>query len=199
MATALLMIVLGGSWLSVRVQLLQRTLEQVRKEPAIPATAQQELQQQVAQLRKHNDQLASQLKRQEEQSTALEQELAALQSSTSRQPLSSMVAFALIPGRVRDIAGMNKVVIPTGAKWVQLQLDLEMGDYERYQAVLRNAAGEEIWSQSAPRGRVPGVNEAVVLPAALLSHGDYILKLSGIDAHGKLEDMATYQFTLARK
>ena len=70
---------------------------------AIPAVGQQELQQQLAQLRERNDQLASELAQQQKQSAALEQELAALKTPTSHQPSSSMVAFALMPGGVRDI------------------------------------------------------------------------------------------------
>ena len=198
MATALLLVLLGGSWLSVRVQLLQRALEQAREQQG---SGQQELQQQVAQLRGLNDQLATERHNQQKQSAALEQELSALKSSKTQQPLSPMVAFALIPGRMRGMGGMNNVVIRPGENWIQLQLDLDMGGYKRYRAVLQNSEGEEIWSQSAPKGLVPGVNEAVVLalPTGLLSRGDYLLKLSGIDTQGKLEDITTYQFTVARK
>ena len=67
MATALLMVVLGGSWLSVRTQLLQRGLEQARVQQATPAAGQQELQQQVAQLRERNDQLTRELQEQQRQ------------------------------------------------------------------------------------------------------------------------------------
>lgn len=200
MATALLMMVLGGSWLSVRTQLLQRGIEQARMQQASPTAGQQELQQQMAQLQVRYDQLANDLERQKTQSAAVERELAALQSSTSQQPLASMVAFALIPGRVRDMGGMNDVVIPPRVKWVQLQLGLGTGDYKRYHAVLQNAEGEEIWSESAPGGRVPGVNEVVLaLPAGLLSQGTYILKLSGMAASDNFEDVATYQFRVVPK
>jgi hypothetical protein len=196
MATALLMMTLGGSWLTVRNQLLQHGLEQARIQKG---TERQELRQRI-------DQLASQLEQRDKQSADLEKEIAALALSNalskSPQAAAFILAFAPIPGGgVRDAAPMNKVAISPGVRWLQVQLDLEMGDYPRYQAVLRNAEGDEIWRQSAQKVRAPGAREGVVLalPAGLFSRGDYILKLSGIDPHGKVEDMTTYQFSVTRK
>jgi len=201
MATALLLLVLGGSWLSVRVHLLQRGLEQARKQHVTPAAPQQELQQQLAQLREQKDQLASKLEQQHKQSVALEQELVALKASTPQHLSSSMVAFALTPGLVRDMEGGKKLTIPAGTSWVQLQLDLGTGEYKRYRAMLQTPEGEEIWSQSTPKVRVKGDNEAIVLtlPASLLPRGDYILKLSGTPGSSGFEDVANYSFKVARK
>jgi hypothetical protein len=198
MATAVLLLLLGGSWLSVRVQLLQRALEQARE---LQGTGHQELQQQVAQLRERNDQLTREFQEQQRQHAELKQELAALKTSPPSRTTSSMVAFALLPIRLRDMGEVNKVVIPPQVKWVELRLGLEMGDYKKYQAVLRNAEGKEIWSQSMPKVPVQGVNEtlALALPARLLSRDDYILKLRGMDSRGDFEDLATYQFRVVQK
>ena len=80
--------------------------------------------------------------------------------------------------------GMQKVTVPPGADWVRLQLDLGTGDYKRYQAVLQKD-GKEIWSQITPRIKTEDAIEALIVPAKILPHGDYILKLSGIPASGE--------------
>jgi hypothetical protein len=197
LAAALLLVVLGGSWLTVRMKHLEHLLDQVQSRQMVPPGQQQDLQQQSAQLRERNDQLAGELQLQKEQRTELEQELGALKTSPIQHSSSSMVAFALTHGVVRgDTGGMKKVTIPAGANWVQLQLDLGTGDYQRYQAVLQKAEGEEISSQITPRIKTGDDTEAGVftLPAKLLPHGDYSLKLSGIPASGDPEDIGSYSF-----
>jgi hypothetical protein len=201
MATALLLLVLGGSWLSIRTQLLQQALEQARKEPSVPTAAQPEAQRQLAQLRERNDQLARELQEQQSQDAELKQELAALKTSPAARSTSSMVALALIPGVLRGMDGMKKVVIPTGANWVRVELGQVPGDYKTYRGVLQKDNGEEISSQTTPRiKRENGVEEVVLMvPSELLPRGDYVLKLSGMTASGSFEAVSTYQFRVVQK
>ncbi len=201
MATALLLLVVGGSWLSVRVQLLQDTLEQVRNQPRVPEAGRQELQKELAGLRERNDQLARELQEQQKQRGALEQELTALKTSPLPHSTSSMVAFALMPRVVRGMDGMKKVVVPAGANWVQVQLNLGASDYKKYQAVLQKDNDEEISTQITPSiKRGNGIEEVVLtVPAELLPRGDYILKLSGMTPSGNFEAVSTYQFRVLKK
>ncbi len=200
LAAALSLIVLGGSWLTFRIHHLEQALEQVRNQPMAPAGQPQDSQRQLAQLREHNDQLARDLQLHKEQRSELERQLATLKASPLRHSSSSMVAFALIPGRVRDIGAMNKLTIPTGANWVQLQLALGSGDYNRYQAVLLQE-NHEISTWTTPKIKTADNVEAVVLtlPAQLLPHADYILKLSGIPANGDPEEIGSYSFRVLQK
>ena len=201
LAGALLLLVIGGGWSVFKISHLQKQLVSARAQQTNPQVQVQDLRQQLTQLRERNDQLASDLRRQQNQRTTLEQELAALKTSSSQNSSSSMIAFALIPGMVRDLEGMKKIVIPTGTAWVQLQLDPEGDDYTRYQAVLQKAEGDDIWNQSSPKVKMKGNNEMVVLtlPAKLLSRGDYILKLSGMTTSGNLEDASKYYFRVLEK
>jgi cell division protein FtsB len=198
LAGALSLIMLGGSWVTFRIQRLEQLLELVRSQQTVPGGQQQDLQQQLAQLRGRNDQLASELQRQEEQREVLER--AALRASPPPRSALSMVSFALTPGGTRDTQGtqgMQKVTIPPSANWVRLQLDIGTGDYKRYQAVLLKD-GKEIPSQITPRIKTEDAIEALV-PAKLLPHGDYILKLSGIPASGDPEDIGSYTFRVLHK
>jgi hypothetical protein len=201
LAAALSLIVLGGGWLTYRIQGLEQLFEQARSQPMIPAGQPQDWQQQLTQLRGRNDQLVRELQHQEQQQAALQEELNALKASTPQRSLSAMMAFALIPDQVRGMHGRQKVAPPAGASWVQLQLDLGMGEYKRYQAVLQKAEGEEIWSQNTPKVKVGKDSEMVVLtlPAGLLRRGYYILKLSGMDARGSFEEVAKYYFRVVQK
>jgi cell division protein FtsB len=198
LAAALSVIVGGGSWSIITIQRLEHVLKQVQNQPAVLAKQSQDLQQQLAQLRARNDQLASELQRQEEQREVLER--AALSASPPPRSALSMVSFALTPGGVRDMQGtqgMQKVTIPPSANWVRLQLDIGTGDYKRYQAALLKD-GKEIPSQITPRIKTEDAIE-VLVPAKLLPHGDYILKLSGIPASGDPEDIGSYCFRVLHK
>jgi hypothetical protein len=200
LAVALSLIVLGGSWLTFRIHHLEGLLEQVRTQPVVPVRESQDAPQQLAQLREHDNELAGELRLEKEQRTKLEQRLVALKSSPLQHSSSSMVAFALVPGRVRDIGAMNKLTIPASANWVQLHLALGSGDYHRYQAVLLKE-NQEISAWTTPKIKTADNVEVVVLtlPAQLLPHADYILKLSGIPASGEPEEIGSYTFRVLQK
>lgn len=204
MATALAMMALGGSWLTVRNQFLQHGLEEARQGRVTPAVGQQELHRQLAESQERNHQFASQLAQREKQSAALEQELAELKTPASRQHLSSVVALALMPSGVRDAQAnqrMQKLTIPVGANWVELRIDLGRGDYQRYQTVLQKVEGEEVSTQITPKMKTRDDTDLVVLavPAKLLTPGDYVLSLSGMDANGSFEAVSKHPFRVVQK
>jgi hypothetical protein len=96
---------------------------------------------------------------------------------------------------------MKKVTIPPFASWVQLQLDLGVSDYEKYQVVLQKFEGEGISTQIMPKIKTGNDAEAVVLalPAKFLPHGDYVLKLSGTPAVGDPENIGSYTFRVLQR
>jgi hypothetical protein len=198
LAAALSVIVAGGSWSIITTQRLEHVLEQARNQATASFELSQDLQEQLSQLHKRNEQLASELQRQEDQNDTLEQ--AVLRVSPPQRSALSMISFALTPGLVRSMEGtqgMQKVTIPPGADWVRLQLDLGTGDYKRYQAILHKD-DKEIWSQITPRIQTEHAIEALV-PAKILPHGDYILKLCGIPASGEPEHIESYCFRVLHK
>jgi cell division protein FtsB len=200
LAAALSIMVLGGSWLTFRMQHLDHLLQQVRSQ-TVPASERESLQQQLAQLRGHNDQLASEVRVHKGQRAELELELAALRTSTTRPSSPYLIPFAFTSGTVRSGGEMKKVTIPPFASWVQLQLDLGVSDYEKYQVVLQKFEGEGISTQIMPKIKTGNDAEAVVLalPAKFLPHGDYVLKLSGIPAVGDPENIGSYTFRVLQK
>jgi hypothetical protein len=119
------------------------------------------------------------------------------QIATSGGPSpSNFFPVTLTPGVVRDAGEMKRVTIPKGAEVAQLRLEVAADEYHSYRAVLQTDEGREIFTgdqlkaEKTDGGRV--VN--LVVPAKLLTRGDYRVKLGGLDAHGKPEDIGSYYF-----
>jgi hypothetical protein len=198
LAAALSLMVLGGSWLTFRIQHLNHLLEQARSQ-TVPAGERDDGQRQLVQLLARNDQLTSEVQFHKGQRAVLEQELTRASALRRSSPL--MIPFPLISGTVRSGGEMKKVTIPPRADWVQLQLDLGASDYTSYQAVLQKFEGEGISSWTTPKIKTADDTEAIVLalPAKFLPHGDYVLKLSGIPAVGDPENIGSYTFRVLQK
>jgi cell division protein FtsB len=198
LAAALSLIVLGGSWLTFRIQHLNHLLEQARSQ-TVPAGERDDGQRQQAQLLARNDQLTSEVQFHKGQRAVLEQELTRASALRRSSPL--MIPFPLTSGTVRSGGEMKKVTIPPGATWVQLQLDLGASDYRKYQTVLQSAEAEEIANQTTPSIKIGNDVEGVVLtvPAKRLPYGDYSLKLSGVPAVGDPENIGSYTFRVLQK
>src|SRR5262249_15464777 len=92
----------------------------------------------------------------------------------------------------------NRFTIPPGTGTVNLKAELREGDYSKYNAVLVDADGLELWRQKD----LSAQNEAgarivvVQVPARLLIAGVYSLKLTGVSPDGKLEDLRSYRFSV---
>jgi anti-sigma factor RsiW len=124
-------------------------------------------------------------------------------------PPRDSLAFALFPGRTRDIEGTNRFVIPQDVDSVQLRLYLpavaaRVSDPpSRYRAVVRTAEGNEVWSRDGLKAQRTGLREEAIvildLPTRILPEGDYIITLSRRSASGDFEDVGSYQFSVVRK
>ena len=114
---------------------------------------------------------------------------------------SSVLAFALSPGLTRDGGGAKTLEIPQVTRTVQLQLNLENADYQKYSVLLQTPEGEDVWKQNGLRSKGAGNAKAVFVdvPASLLSPRDYVVRVTGVNEAGASEDVAEYAFRTARK
>lgn len=107
------------------------------------------------------------------------------------------LAVLLIPGGgVRGGGETNKVALTSGVRFVNLQLPLVEGNgYRNYQVSLQ-ADGRTILTRSGLKSvAAEQVNMVpVTVPAKLLRHGNYQIKLSGVTAKGETHDIAAYAF-----
>ncbi len=195
LATAILMIIAGGSWTSIRVSRLQKALEQAGA---------RDVRKQLMEMQTRNSELAAALQREQSQRGSLEQQVANLKTGEKPghpSPLPSqlqpaLLSFALTPGLLRDMGSSQKINISLGTSLVQLELNMVAEVYPRYRAVLQTVDGDEIWTLIWPKTESTGQGHPLrlILPAKLLTRGDYILKLSGMTTSGDFEDIGNYSF-----
>jgi hypothetical protein len=116
-------------------------------------------------------------------------------NNLARQSSPAMVEFALAPGSMRSDGRMQHLPEPAKNVRVKLELELAQSDYKKYQTQLfrENQALEsqdELTSQ--PR------NAHYVVPltvmGAILTPGDYQLKLSGVGDSGQAAFIDSYSF-----
>jgi len=114
----------------------------------------------------------------------------------SQQGTGSLPTFGLTSGRLRGPGSGARLSISSNAQHVRLELQLPGNDSSPYRAVLYDEAGDVIWSQAKLKAEsISGRSAVVVLvPSAVLSSGEYELKLSAATARTDLEVVATYSF-----
>ncbi len=194
LATVIVVVAVGLSWLIVDAVRLRNHLQQIQAERTVLQDREQQLEQQAAEERARGDRLDEELRRESDQRSLLEQEV-------ERPSFQAVVSFVLAPGLLRDINKPRTLTLPPDARLVRLKLDLESDQHKVYRAVLRTVEEQEIWTRSGlkPESTRSGRGVVIRLPAGLLSKRDYILTLSGLTAEGTLEDVGEYYFRIVRK
>jgi len=107
-----------------------------------------------------------------------------IQTRVAPQPTGSTFALTLPPD-TRGVA-QTQVSIPPDTRLVSLELQLDPADRTPAATVEITRAGRLVWTQT------PVPNQTLYLPAALLTHGQYELKLT---ANGST--LAYYHLTIA--
>ena len=111
-----------------------------------------------------------------------------------------ILTFSLRPGLLRSTAHARPLVVAPSAIQVRLQLELrEEPGGRTYRAELQTPDGHVLFSESglAPTKPSPGRFVDLVVPAALLVGGDYILMLSASSRGAPLEEVDSYMFSVA--
>lgn len=107
-----------------------------------------------------------------------------------------VLSVTLIAGAIRSDGEVNRVTIPANTNIVEFRLELPSDEYKNYRATIQTDNGSEIFSSDQLKAEKSGSERVIVVPtsAKTLRAGDYQLKLSGLAADGKLEDVAGYYF-----
>jgi hypothetical protein len=151
------------------------------------------------------DHVRAEHQREEELRLQLQRQVAALtaQGNTlqgrfeSQQVTGSLPTFGLTSGRLRGPGStLATLSISSNAQQVRLELQLPGNDSSPYRAVLYDEGGDVIWSQAKLKAESNSGRSTVValVPSAVLSPGEYELKLSAATARRDLEVVATYSF-----
>lgn len=186
-------------------------VNQTRELRSEVAVLTEERQQQTRESTSRAEQLQGRIAELEERESALgrelerEKELRAAAEKPSRIPQvgsdSAIATFMLLPGLVRDRDEPERLAIPSAIQRVRLTLDLE-GDerYRTFRAELRTAGGRLLSSQPGLSTPIPGGRGVrLVLPASILSNGEYEITLLGSKGNGQFETVRYYYFQVARR
>jgi hypothetical protein len=185
----LVAVLLGGLRMASTIQRLNTQVAQIRTEQGGWREKEQQLQQQLEEERRRSQVLEQQVERAQAQ-----------QTPSIENPLPSMVAFALTSGVVRGSGTFNRVTIPSGTRLVELKLELGDNGYQDYRAVLESNGSEILVVNKLKPERI-GTNQFIVLPlpAYILPHDDYSLKLSGVSSTGEFDPLGNYSFRVLRR
>lgn len=123
----------------------------------------------------------------------------ALKNRSTQEP-GSVYAVVLTTGVTRGGGSEKKVSIPPGTGTLELKPQLRHDDYLGYRAVLLADDGSEVWRTDKLQAKSEGGDRfiEVNVPVRLLSLRSYRLKVSGLMADGRSEDLPSYQFTVIR-
>jgi len=185
-AAAALLLIVGG-WVIFEVIRLRAQVQQAEAQRAALQKQNEDLERQIDAEKNHSLELTSRL----------EQERLQPQAQLN-QVGSEIVSFFLTADLVRGSAEAKRNVIPTGAREVNLQLSFNDQQYERYDVVITNVEGREIWRKDAGKTQSKNGSKAITLriPAALFTTNDYIVNVIGTDSSDKV---ARYAFSVVRK
>lgn|ERR1700741_2479485 len=133
------------------------------------------------------------------QTAAIAQEVAQLNTAASlREVPRDMVSLDLSPVLVRSVDSQNELKKSAETRVVELRLPwIQKERYQTYQAEVRRVNGDESFTipnlaaENDGRYRV-----RLRLPARILNHGQYQVRLSGIDTTGTAGVTEEYAFTV---
>lgn len=119
---------------------------------------------------------------------------------TRVNPNQNIATFTLTPGALRD-STVKVLRIPGNLNQMELRLEVEGGPYQRYQAELRTAEGDQKWRKAQIRPESDPARQRVVvrLPAALFENADYVLRLNGVTSKNESVPVGSYFFRVERK
>lgn len=149
----------------------------------------------LAQLAAAREELVADLAAEREERERAETRLAELQAARAPQA-TPIPTFTLAAGLLRAAGSVPRVTVSPNATVVRLRLDLPADDYPSYRVVLRDANGEEIWSQSklTAEETPDRILLSLLVPSSALAHGDYLMTLSGLTEGGEAEPVTSYPF-----
>jgi hypothetical protein len=192
-AAAALLLVTSGTLL-VQDLRLRTILATAQNERGRLERRAQELEQQLKVEGEAHDKALAELNRVNASLAALEQAAAAVPPTAGSGALTATMALVLMP-QTRAAGPIATVAIPPGTDRAVFELRLESNDFPAYLVALKDPGTNRILWQSvqltvASPGAQPSVTVSV--PANLLKPQHYSFELSGRNAAGRSEILASY-------
>ena len=115
-------------------------------------------------------------------------------------PGQAIILFTLTPNLERGTTPGNVLSLPLSIAEASLVLKRKPEERFAYSAVLETVEGREVWKGGHLPARATA-NATIVMvrvPSNALRTGDYILKLTGTTAEGKIEELDPYAFRVLK-
>lgn len=119
-------------------------------------------------------------------------------SNTQKQTSNNITpVLALFSGIVRSNGKMSELTLPKNASGANLQLNLKDNIYKIYMVEIVDADGNLIFKNNNLKAKNSKIN--LFVPAAKLRRGDFMVRLSALNAQNENESVADYTFRINRK
>jgi hypothetical protein len=193
-----------GAWVAMENARLRRQIDNARSAQAEWLERAQQSERRLSDEKQRNQELAQEIERERSHSSELEREAWRLKQAreAGRAGISEgVVSLALMPGLSREGDQSNQLEIPQGTSRVRLELYPEKVGHKNYRAELRTREGKPIWSRNGLKLRKTASGDQVIvnLPAAILTVGDYVLMMRGVEGAEIQERAGTYYFRIVKE
>ena len=197
-----------GAWVAIENARLRRQIDNARAAQAEWVERAQQSERRLSDEKQRNRDLTQEIERERSHSLELEREAERLKQAreAGRAGISGgVVSLALMPGLSREGDQSNQLAnqleIPQGTSRVRLELYPEKVGHKNYRAELRTREGKPIWSGNGLKLRKTASGDQVIvnLPAAILTVGDYVLMMRGVEGAEIQERAGTYYFRVVKE
>jgi hypothetical protein len=119
---------------------------------------------------------------------------------SSPRSSTQVASLFLIPFSSRDGSNSNTLTLRSDTRVVNLHLGSKKNDYRRYDVSLQTVDGTQVLNRRGLKVTqdASGTKVTLTLNPSVFRQQDYIVRLSGFDAGGKLEPIGDYYFRVDR-
>jgi hypothetical protein len=120
---------------------------------------------------------------------------------TTRGATSGGIRATVLFPQTRSIGQPPTIRIPASAGSIRFELRLESNDFTRYQAILKQATGNNIVWRSQPLNSRSNAGSYVslIIPPSVLASQHYLFELAGVDRNGHETPVSSYAFQVDRR
>jgi hypothetical protein len=193
-----------GIWVAIENARLRRRIDNTRVTQAERLERARQSERRLSDEKQRNRELAQEVGRERSHRSELEREVGRSKQAreASRAVIrGSVVSLALMPGLSREGDKLNQLETLQGTSRVRLELYPEKINHKKYRAELRTREGRQVWTGNDLKLRKTALGGHVIvnLPAAILTKGDYVLMMRGVEGVENQERAGTYYFRIVKK
>jgi len=190
LATLLLLVTTG--WLAIRVWQTSRQLEQMQAERVRTVEESRQLKAKLSDQQKQNTELLQRLPQAPNTPLPVEPQ---------KNESGPHLAILVLPlTGTRGGGEQSSFKISQEIQTVQLVAHITNSDYKSFAGEMQNADGRQLFTfrRLNARKTANGSSLPITIPAKLFEGSDFVLKVSGVSADGRLEDAGFYSFRITK-